>query len=214
MKLRKLGLGALFLSLLTVLGARAQEPVGTFQEKGVIVDIHHFFAAAKGALKESFSAEDETVAGRALVTSSGVYAFLETPQNETWLKEVEPGTAVRVTGKLLLSGSLLQIDELKKIRRDPGVDLDKFRSDPGRKVKLAGANKCQCGLKVESLEASCQLGHLHHLEAADGKIYNYLQIGQARDLFLGHGFHFKNVDVSALELPGHYLLVEGVELKE
>ena len=214
MRLRKLGPGAIILGLFTALSLPAQEPVSSFQEKGVIVDIHHFFAAANDALKEPFSVEEETVAGRALVTNSGVYAFLETPENESRLKDVALGTAVRVTGKLLLSGSLLQIDELKAIRRDPGVDLDKFKSDPGHKVTLTGANKCQCGLKVKSLESSCKLGHLHHLEASDGKIYNYLQYGQAKDLFLGHGYHFKNVEISAIELPGHYLLVEEVELKQ
>lgn len=57
----------------------------------------------------------------------------------------------------------------------PLIDFGRLRSDPGRQVTLEGVNKYQCGLAVADLSHSCKLGHLHHLEADDGKIYHYLQ---------------------------------------
>ncbi len=66
---------------------------------------------------------------------------------------------------------------------------------------LKGTNKCQCGLDVADLPHSCTLGHLHHLEADDGKTYHYLQFAQGKDTFLGHDTHFKNLEVKGRIFP-------------
>ena len=81
-------------------------------------------------------------------------------------------------------------------------------------MTLTGKNMSQCGLNVGTLEHGCKLGHLHHLQTADGKIFNYLQTPQAADLFHGKGYHFKNVEVKARVFPGQFLLVESVQFKE
>ncbi|HLA39158.1 MAG TPA: hypothetical protein VJ417_04135 [Candidatus Glassbacteria bacterium] len=207
---RASGLAGLF--VLTAGASALAAEVKAFDEKGVIVDIYQFFSAARQSAEPGFQPEEAGLAGRALVTAGGVYSFLENPENARWLKDVKPGSPVRVTGSLLAEGALLQIDQLKTIKRDPGIDLEQFGSAEGREVTLAGKNKCQCGLKVGTLPVSCELGHLHHLETEDGKIYHYLQFGQARDVYLGKGFHFKDVRVQGRELPGQFLLVESVEI--
>jgi len=56
------------------------------------------------------------------------------------------------------------------------------------------------------------MGHLHHLDAIDGKIYHYLQYGDGKSAFLGNRTHFKNVEVNARVFPGHFLLVERGKL--
>lgn len=117
---------------------------------------------------------------------------------------------VHVRGKLLERGALLHVDNLQKITTVPLIDFARFRNDPGREVTLKGVNKCQCGLAVADLPHSCELGHLHHLEADDGKIYHYLQFASGKDTFLGKDSHFQPVEVTARVLPGQYLLVERV----
>ena len=67
----------------------------------------------------------------------------------------------------------------------------------GQSLALKGTNKCQCGLDVAELPHNCNLGHLHHLEADDGKTYHYMQFAQGKDTLLGHGTHFKDVEVAA-----------------
>ena len=95
----------------------------------------------------------------------------------------------------------------------PLIDFAAFRNDPGEQVTLAGMNKCQCGLDVADLPHSCDLGHLHHLETEDGRIYHYLQSGSGNDAFLGSGSHFRPVEVTARLLPGQYLLVQEVSVE-
>jgi len=92
------------------------------------------------------------------------------------------------------------------------VDLARYEDEEGKAVTLRGANKCQCGLNVAELPHSCTLGHLHHLEADDAQIYNYLQYGDGKAAFLGEGTHFKNVELKARLFPGHFLLVERGKL--
>ena len=99
---------------------------------------------------------------------------------------------------------LLHIESLTKAKGDPGVDLSRYEDEEGKEVTLRGANKCQCGLNVADLPHSCTLGHLHHLEADDGKIYNYLQYGDGKAAFLGDGTHFRNVEVKARVFPGQF----------
>ena len=187
-------------------------PVTPFAADGVVADVLELFPCAiKDAKKADRARAQSTlkeVAARAFVTKDGVYAFLETPENKKLLKDVKPGTAVSIKGRLLASGALLHIDSLAKAKGDPGVDLARYEDEEGKEVTLRGDNKCQCGLNVADLPHSCTLGHLHHLEADDGKVYNYLQYGDGKAAFLGDGSHFKNVEVKARVFPGHFLLVE------
>jgi hypothetical protein len=198
--------------------ARAADgpPVTAFEGEGVVADVLELFPCAvkndKKADQARAQATLKEVAARALVTKEGVYAFLETPENRRLLKDVKPGTAVNVKGRLLVSGSLLHIDSLAKAKADPGVDLARYEGEEGKAVTLRGTNKCQCGLNVGELPHACTLGHLHHLEANDGKIYHYLQYGDGKAAFLGSGTHFKNIEVKARVFPGQFLLVEEGKL--
>ncbi|MHC5541045.1 hypothetical protein ACYOEI_22720 [Singulisphaera rosea] len=195
----------------------ADEPAVTpFEAEGVVADVFDLFPRVHGDKVRADRARAQPtfmgVADRALVTRRGVYAFLETPENRRFLKDVTPGTAVAVKGRLLVSGALLHVDSLAKAKSDPGIDLARYRDEEGKEVTLKGANKCQCGLGVADLPHSCALGHLHHLEAVDGKIYHYLQTGDGKRAFLGEGTHFKNVEMTARVFPGQFLLVEKGKL--
>ena len=193
-------------------GPQQGEQSAPFEGHGVIVDIHSFFNAAEGSEAVQLPAEHE-IAGRALVTEEGVYAFLETPENAGALEETEPGSVVQVWGRLLERGALVHADSLKSVTTVPLIDFAAFRNDPGQQVTLAGVNKCQCGLDVADLPHSCRLGHLHHLETEDGRIYHYLQFGFGNDAFLGSGSHFRPVEVTARLLPGQYLLVQELAVE-
>ena len=186
--------------------------VEAFHETGVIVDIQNFFDAAADDAKSYVPVSGEQ--GRqALVTSSGIYAFLETPANESKLTGIASGTSVELTGRLLVNGTLLHIDELVALDKEADTDLASYRAAVGVPIEITGQNLCQCGLDVGDLPHSCQLGHLHHLQGDDGLIYHYLQYGDAQKAYLGKGSHFKQVTVKAKVLPGQYLLVEEVTVK-
>jgi hypothetical protein len=191
----------------------AQEPaVVPFLQDGVIVDVQDLFPlAAKEGMKGGKGRAAMThkeVAARALVTEKGVYAFLESPENQRQLKNTKSGTTVRVKGRLLTSGSLLHVDSLSRPDSFLKIDVARYADESGTEASLQGTNKCQCGLNVSDLPHSCALGHLHHLEATDGKIYNYLQYGDGKAAFLGQGTHFRGVEVKARVFPGNFLLVE------
>ena len=113
------------------------------------------------------------------------------------------GALRAVRGKLLREGALLHLVSLELKTQVPLIDFARFRNDEGLEVELAGVNKCQCGLDVGDLPQSCKLGHPHHLEAGDGRLY-----------FLGTDSHFKPVSVKARLLPGNYLLVSAAEVGE
>ena len=174
---------------------------------GIVVDVQTFFDAAKDQKEQSKGAAD-ICSSRALVTDRGVYAFLESTGNADRLGPAAIGSTVKVTGKLLIAGALLQLETLEPVTNPPAIDLAKFSKAPGKPVTIAGRNLCQCGLQLNGLPHSCKLGHLHHLQANDGKIYHYLQFQSGKDMFLGKGSHFRNVQVTATELPGQYLLVK------
>lgn len=200
--------------VLSLHAARADDrpPVTRFEADGVVADVLELFPRAIKDGKKSDHARAKAtlkdVAARALVTRDGVYAFLETPENRRFLKGVKPGTAVSVKGRLLASGLLLHIDSLVRAKDDLVTNPARFEVEVGKAATLKGVNKCQCGLNVADLPHSCTLGHLHHLEADDGKIYHYLQYGDGKSAFLGEGTHFKNVEVKARVFPGQFLLVE------
>ncbi len=189
--------------------------VEPFEQDGVIVAVHSFYEATEAARKkqQDFKPAGPGMADFALLTAEGAFAFLETPQNQKLLAEIKPPQAVRVKGKVLPSGKLLHLDSLDKLDKTPeGIDLAKLGKAEPKPVALDGTNKCQCGLKVGELPHSCKLGHLHHLETADGTIYSYLQFGPGRRLFMGKGAHFKKTRVKGQLLPGHFVLVEQAEV--
>lgn len=88
--------------------ARAADgpPVTPFEADGLVADVLDLFPHA---IKD-----EKTFAARALVTKDGVYAFLETPENQRSLNGVTPGPAVGVKGRLFVVGSLLHIDFLAR----------------------------------------------------------------------------------------------------
>ena len=184
----------------------------SFDERGVIVDIHTFFRVATRDRETMPVVAHGSVAGKALVTEDGVYGFLETPENEKLLAAADYGSVVQAKGKLLREGALLHLVSLELKTQVPLIDFARFRDDEGLEVELAGVNKCQCGLDVGDLPHSCKLGHLHHLEAGDGRLYHYLQFARGKDFFLGTDSHFKPVAVKARLLPGNYLLVSAAEV--
>ena len=191
--------------------AEMSRTIEAFDQCGVIVDPHTFFNAARDA--GAVVVAHQEVAGRSLVTEAGVYAFIETPENAQRLSPTVPGSVVRIRGKLLQEGALVYIDSLELQTRVPLIDFARYRNDAGEQVTLKGVNKCQCGLEVGGLPRTCALGHLHHLEAADGRIYHYLQFAQGKQAFLGEGFHFQSVEVKAKRLPGNYLLVDSAQVE-
>jgi hypothetical protein len=197
-------------------GAADESPVRPFQAKGVIANVQELFPLAakngKGAGRYRTKAATGAIGSLVLVTANEVYALLETAENQKLLKGVRPGTAVSVQGQLLTSGSLLHLDSLARSTPDTGVDLARYAEERGTAVTLQGTNKCQCGLDVKGLPHSCTLGHLHHLESDDGKIYNYLPYGDGQAAYLGQGTHFKKIAVKARLFPGHLLQVEEGQL--
>ena len=207
-------LTVLLAGLPTSVFAEGTKTSQAFDRSGVIVDLHTFFTAAGKPDSAASESLDETAGRRALVTEDGVYAFLETPQNQQALSGTENGSVVHVKGKEVVGGKLLHIDALEKRDKVPLIDFARFRNDAGQPVALKGVNLCQCGLDVADLPHSCQLGHLHHLQAEDGMIYHYLPFAQGTDAFLGKDSHFKPVEVKGRLLPGQYLLVDAVSTEE
>ena len=68
-----------------------------FDQSSVIVEVHSFFKPAAQA-RDPAAASADGVAGRALVTAFGVYAFLETPENQQLLAKTKPGSVVHIRG--------------------------------------------------------------------------------------------------------------------
>ncbi len=189
----------------------AQADVESFAGEGVIVAVHEFFGAAKDAGDVDLVAGN--VAGKAFVTANGMYAFIETPENEQQLADVAAGTAVRISGMVHHPGRLLHVDAIETLDAAPSLNLTMYATASGREATLTGKNKCQCGIKISELHTGCALGHLHHLEADDGKLYHYLQFGEGQGLFKGAGSHFKGVTVRGIVLPGQWVLVQGVTVQ-
>lgn len=211
---RLLNCGALILLTALCGESRAGEEllVTPFSQDGVLVEVTRLFTLPEKASAKlpKLSSQQTEVSRWALVTTGGVYAFLESPENQQFVARMKPNAAVRVNGKLLTSGSLLHIDTLSAAKEKPAIDLKKYRDDKGTAVTLNGTNLCQCGLNVSDLPHSCKLGHLHHLQTTDGKIYHYLPVGEGSAAFLGKGSHFQKVEVQAKLFPGNFLLVERI----
>lgn len=187
-----------------------------FDQPGVIVEVSSLFAMVTEAARQAGGLPAETMqadtAGRAFVTVDGVFTFLETPENQKNLAAVPSGSAVQLKGRLLSTGLLVQVDQLSPLKKTPAIDLKKYAKEKGTAVTLQGTNKCQCGLSVGDLPHSCTLGHLHHLEASDRKIYHYLQLGEGQTALSGAGSHFKKLEVKGRVFPGNFLLIQEVKL--
>ena len=89
-----------------------------FAEGGVIVDMEMFFHAAAN---KASADEKQGIAGRALATASGLYSFLETPENDEKLGDLQAGSVVHVTGEAAQARGLAAHCRAEEIGNDfPG----------------------------------------------------------------------------------------------
>ncbi len=191
----------------------APAKVVPYTGQGYLVVAHSFFDVTVPALTadKNFQPPREPLADRLFVTADGVYAFVESPANKKLLDGIKPDAALSVKGKLLSNGSLLLLDEAVVLKDAVNIDQKKFRADAGKPVALDGYSRCQCALDLAGLPTSCALGHLHHLQLADGSLYTYLPIGDGAAALAGKPAHNSKLHVEALLLPGRQLLVRSVE---
>jgi hypothetical protein len=193
--------------------APAAAKVVAYTGQGYLVVAHSFYAVAVPALaaEKNYQPPREPLADRLFVTADGVYAFVESPANKKLLDGIKPDTAISVKGKLLSQGSLLLLDEAVVLKAVVDVDQKKYRDDAGKPVALEGYSRCQCALDLAGLPTSCALGHLHHLQLADGSLYSYLPIGDGAAALAGKPAHNSKLRVEALLLPGRQLLVRSAQ---
>jgi hypothetical protein len=193
--------------------AAPQAMVEAIEVSGILLEYDQLFKlSAKGTVAAPAKKNVPEFGTQLLVTEAGVYAFLETPENKLALSEFKSNSPVSVKGSLLTTGNLIALDSVSILEQAPKIDLKKYREEKGKPVTLSGKNLCQCGLEVGGLPHSCQLGHLHHLQARDGKIYNYLPVGRGSELHQGKGSHFQSVEVKARLFPGNLLLVDAAKV--
>ena len=193
--------------------SEAESGVVDFQANGVLVLATTFFDVVGERVDVRdviVNLADGATSDLAFVTGDGVYAFLETPENLEALKGIAPGSSVRLVGKLLREGRLLHVDDAEAAE-GLGFDTGGIAASAGEAVTLTGTNKCMCGISIAEMHTSCTLGHLHHLVAEDGQIYQYLQFAAGKDATATMQYHFANVTVTGLLLPGHFLLVDEIE---
>ena len=145
---------------------------------------------------------------RVLVAGERVYGFIENPTNERALKTLSDGDAVRIEGRVVVEGNLIQIDSLTTIDRAEAA-LDSIRSRSATGVEIVGKNMCQCGLTMGDVKPDCSLGHLHHLVTAD-KLYTYLLDEGGRRPFETLDYHFRNVRISGKLYEDTFLKVENI----
>ncbi|MCJ8329502.1 MAG: hypothetical protein HRT89_21470 [Lentisphaeria bacterium] len=173
-----------------------------FSEDGAIVNIHQFFSSLKVSKIKALHAN---TSGKALVTKTGIYAFLESPANDTHLKDFAPGTTVKILGKLHKKSFLLHIESISKSTVKLDAEIKKYKASTGKTISIKGMNMCQCGLTLGSLPHSCKLGHIHHMQGNDKTIYHYLQSSKDHSL---NKNHFKAMKIKALLFPGNWIFVK------
>ena len=182
-----------------------------FTGTGMLVRASTYFDVARARFNlDEMDLTDVGTSDWAFTTANGVYAFLETPENLETLKGIAPGSSVRLVGKLLREGRLLHVDDAEAVE-GLGFDTGGIAASAGEAVTLTGTNKCMCGISIAEMHTSCTLGHLHHLVTEDGQIYQYLQFAAGKDATATMQYHFANVTVTGLLLPGHFLLVDEIE---
>lgn len=194
------------LLLSTILAKAEDASVKEFSAKGVLVDVQSLFAKAKDSKETKVGIEGSKLLTSYIVfvNAKGVFSFLEREENEKFLKETKIGDYVEIKGKVLESGFLVEIETINVLKEKSDIDLKPYQEEVGKAVSLDGTNKCQCGLKVGELKHSCKLGHLHHLQTEDGKIYHYLEPDKSKDMKL----HFKKMKVEALLFSGNYIKIK------
>lgn len=192
----------MFLVLFSGFCIAEENGVKDFSEKGVMVDIQNFFKDAKAQITTNSKNKLQT-SYLAFVNDKGVYSFLEREDQEKLLKAIKVGDHVEIKGKILEAGFLIEIETIKIVEEKATVDLKKYQELDGKSITLEGTNKCQCGLKVASLQHNCKLGHLHHLQTEDGKIYHYLEEGKSSDMKI----HFKKLKLDVLLFPGNFIKI-------
>jgi L-ascorbate metabolism protein UlaG (beta-lactamase superfamily) len=202
LKMQKLVVTLLFV-LISSYCIAAEDSVKEFTEKGVMVDIQNFFKDAKNSNPASDKKKLQT-SYLAFVNEKGVYSFLERDDQEKLLNDIKIGDHVEIKGKILDAGFLVEIETIKKLEEKSTVDLKKYQDTDGKATTLEGTNKCQCGLKVGTLQHNCKLGHLHHLQTEDGKIYHYLDADKSADMKI----HFKKLKLDVLLFPGNFIKIK------
>lgn len=193
--------------LFSTVFANAEETgVKEFSAKGVLVDVQSLFAKAKDPKETKVGVDSSKLLTSyvVFVNAKGVYSFLEREENEKFLKETKVGDYVEIKGKVLEAGFLVEIESISVLKEKSDVDLKPYQEEAGKSISLDGTNKCQCGLKVGELKHNCKLGHIHHLQTEDGKIYHYLEPDKSKDMKL----HFKKMKVEALLFPGNYIKIK------
>lgn len=193
---------SVFLVLFSSICVAEENAVKDFSEKGVMVDIQNFFKDTKTSNTNNGKNKLQT-SFLAFVNDKGIYSFLERDDQEKLLKAIKVGDHVEIKGKILEAGYLVEIESIKIVEEKATVDLKKYQDLDGKSITLEGTNKCQCGLKVASLQHNCKLGHLHHLQTEDGKIYHYLEVGKSSDMKI----HFKKLKLDVLLFPGNFIKI-------
>lgn len=181
--------------------------VKDFSAKGVLVDIQKLFTKSKASSETKVSVDNTNKLRTgyiAFVNAKGVFSFLEREENEKFLKETKVGDFVEIKGKILEAGFLLEIESLSVLKEPSDVDLKPYQEEVGKAISLDGTNKCQCGLKVSTLNHNCKLGHLHHLQTEDGKIFHYLDPDKSKDMKI----HFKKLKVEAVLYSGNFIQIK------
>lgn len=192
--------------------AAAGDGVVDFDEKGVLTSAAMLFGV--GGVRQPLDTVRAATSDRAFVTANGVFAFLETPGNFDHLAKAEGTQPLVIKGKLLTRGRLLHIESTEPVVGKFPIDMTKYHAPDGESTTITGVNKCMCGIKIAQMHTSCQLGHLHHLEAQDGKIYHYLQFTDGADATVTMKYHFKPVSVTGRVFPGQFVLVDSIELAQ
>ncbi len=125
--------------VLSLNAARAADgpPVTPFEADGVVADVLELFPCAIKDGKKADRARAQStlkeVAARAFVTKDGVYAFLESPENKELLKDVKPGTAVSIKGRLLASARCCTSTPLPRRRATPALIWRGTRTRRGKR---------------------------------------------------------------------------------
>ena len=188
----------------TCLTSFSNDRIKSFAESGVIVDINSFFKEIKEKPAKILFAN---TSGKAFVTKTGVYAFIESPENDNALKGIKPGSHVAIKGKVITDSFLLHIDLLILKKEKSSLKTAKIENIKGQEIKLSGVNKCQCGLTLDTIPHSCKLGHIHHLETDNKVIYHYLQSSKLHSL---NKNHFKKLKIKAKLYPGNWIYIEEI----
>lgn len=198
-------LGSILMSL-SIFGDEAMTK--GFVVKGVLTDVQKLFKKAQTSDSNSAvaisSAKKFKTSNMVITDGVALYSFLENEGNESALEKFKVGDVVEIKGNLLIAGNLIDIESIEVLKDKLEIDLKKISEEEGKSITLDGVNKCQCGLKVGELKHSCKLGHLHHLQTEDGKIYHYLAPEKSKDMSL----HFKKLKVDALLFPGNFIFIK------